>query len=44
MAHQSNKVTASVTSLSPESKVDEKEKEQEKEEGDYNSLEEALTG
>ncbi len=44
MAHQSNKVTASVTSLSPESKVDEKEKEQEKEEVDYNSLEEALTG
>jgi|TARA_B100001250_G_C19227237_1_gene540598 hypothetical protein len=43
MAHQSNKVTASVTSLSPESKVDEKEKEQEKEEVDYNSLEEALT-
>ena len=43
MAHQSNKVTASVTSLSPERKVDEKEKEQDKEEVDDNSLEEALT-
>ena len=41
MAHQSNKVTAYVTSLSPESKVDEKEKEKEWE---PEALEEALLG
>ena len=45
MAHQSNKVTASVTSFSPQSHHKKPEEhEPPKEDVDYNSLEEALLG
>ena len=45
MAHQSNKVTASVTSFSPQSHHNKPEEhEPPKEDVDYNSLEEALLG
>ncbi len=45
MAHQSNKVTASVTSYSPQSHHNKPEEhEPSKDEVDYNSLEEALLG
>ena len=44
MAHQSNKVTASVTSFSPEPAPVVITEDEKKEEEDYQSLEEALLG
>ena len=46
MAHQSNKVTASVTSFSPQSHHNKPEEHEppKEDETDYNSLEEALLG
>jgi len=45
MAHQSNKVTASVTSFSPQSHHNKPEEhDPPKDETEYNSLEEALLG